>query len=31
VTFTTQHLNLAGTEVMTETLAPDTGDVFLQG
>ena len=31
VTFTTQHQNLAGTQVTTETLAPDTGDVFLQG
>jgi len=31
VTFTTQHLNLAGAQVMTESIAPDTGDVFLQG
>jgi len=31
ITFTTQHLNLAGTQVTSETLAPDTGDVFLQG
>jgi hypothetical protein len=31
VTFTAQHLNLAGVEVTSETLAPNTGDVFLQG
>ena len=31
VTFTTQHLNLAGAQVTSETLAPNTGDVFLQG
>lgn len=29
VSFTSPHLNLAGTLVTTETLAPDTGDVFL--
>jgi Hypothetical glycosyl hydrolase family 15 len=31
VTFSAQHLNLAGVEVTSETLAPNTGDVFLQG
>ena len=31
ITFTSQHQNLAGTQVTTETLAPDTGDVFLAG
>jgi hypothetical protein len=31
ITFSAQHLNLAGAQVTSETLAPDTGDVFLQG
>jgi hypothetical protein len=31
VTFTSQHRNLNGTEVTSETLAPNTGDVFLLG
>jgi hypothetical protein len=31
ITFTSQHQNLAGAQVTTETLAPDTGDVFLAG
>ncbi len=31
ITFATPYRNLAGTEVTTETLAPNTGDVFLAG
>ena len=31
ITFTTPYRNLAGTEVTTETLAPDTADVFTAG
>jgi Hypothetical glycosyl hydrolase family 15 len=31
ITFATPYKNLAGTEVTTETLAPDTADVFLAG
>jgi Hypothetical glycosyl hydrolase family 15 len=31
ITFTSQHLNLAGAQVTSETLAPNTGDVFLNG
>jgi Hypothetical glycosyl hydrolase family 15 len=31
ITFGTPYKNLAGTEVTTETLAPDTADVFLAG
>jgi hypothetical protein len=31
VTFSAPHTNLAGLQVTSETLAPNTGDVFLQG
>ena len=31
IRFTSLHRNLAGSEVTTETLAPNTGDVFLLG
>ena len=31
ITFTSQYINLAGAQVTSETLAPNTGDVFLNG